>query len=365
MATKKALLISLNGKSNAGGVERVVYYLDEYFNKRGIPTKIIDEAFLINHTLFGKLYWQLFRFRHFKKRKLIYIARYMSAFLWVTKFQGNIVISHGELTAFYPSDFVFIQGAYHQMELANGRTDPSLSRIGALQKRSCVMGKTVVAVAVRAKEDIITHYGIPAAKILVQNNCVDAVRFHPIDKPATSRRTLLFVGRLVREKGLAALKQLAHLIAQSDNWQLLIACNETPDTAFFADIPHVTVKKGLTVDNIGAEAYGQGDLLIVPSVFEGFELVTVEALSSGKPVIGTRVGAISELLDRGFPGVYLLPDIAFDNPEILAYFDNILNQFHQLMDTQSFHQLVTQEFGIEQYMEKMDKMLLPAFQTPA
>ncbi|WP_142688268.1 glycosyltransferase family 4 protein [Chitinophaga polysaccharea] len=361
MVAREAILISFNGKSNAGGVERVVYYLDEYFHSRGIATKIIDEPYLVNHTWFGRLFQQLFRFRHFRKRKTIYLARYTSAFIWLTRRSHNVVISQGESLPFYPAHFVFIHGSYHCMELAYGRKDPRLSRIAALQQRSCMMARQIIAVSAKVKQDLITYYHVPAEKIIIQNNCVDTARFYPSGKKTAQRRTLLYVGRLVKEKGLGALQQLAPVIEQSDDWQLLIACNDTPDIAFFADFRHTSVKTGLDISNIGTEAYAFADLLIVPSMFEGFELVTLEALSAGIPVTGTRVGAISELLDRGFPGVYLLPEIAYDNPEILSHFDNVLAAFHSSTNPHTLHQQVAEAFGIEEYMKKMDIIVGPSF----
>lgn len=361
MAAKKAILISFNGKSNAGGVERVVYYLDEYFHSRGIATKIIDEPYLVNHTLFGRLFRQLFRFRHFRKRKMIYLARYASAFIWLTRRSDHVVISQGESLPFYPADFVFIHGSYHCMELAYGRKDPRLSRIAALQQRSCKVARHIIAVSAKVKQDLVTYYGVPAEKIIMQNNCVDTARFYPLNKKLSERRTLLYVGRLVKEKGLTALQQLAPVIEQSAGWQLLIACNDTPDIAFFTDFRHTSVKTGLDISNIGTEAYAFADLLIVPSMFEGFELVTLEALSGGIPVTGTEVGAVSELLGRRFPGVYLLPDIPYDNPAILSHFDNVLAAFHSSTDPVNLHQQVAKEFGIEEYMKKMDAILGPAF----
>lgn len=361
MAAKKAILISFNGKSNAGGVERVVYYLDEYFHSKGITSKIIDETYLVRHTLFGWILPLLFRYRHFKKRKAIYLARYVSAFVWLTKRSNHVVISQGESLPFYPADFVFIHGSYHCMELAYGRKDPRLSRIAALQQRSCMMAKKVIAVAARVKEDLITYYNIPAGKIIVQDNCVDTTRFYPLVKKTPQRRTLLYVGRLVKEKGLAALLELAPVIEQSANWQLLIACNDDTNTGYFADFLHTSIKVGLDIDTLLPEAYASADLLILPSLFEGFGLVILEALSAGIPVTGTRVGAIPGLLARNFSGVYLLPDIAYDNPAILSYFDNILEDFHSSVDPQSLHRQVTQEFGIEEYMKKMDVILGPSF----
>jgi glycosyltransferase involved in cell wall biosynthesis len=50
--------------------------------------------------------------------------------------------------------------------------------------------------------------------------------------------------------------------------------------------------------------YQAADLFILPTVaYEGFGMVTAEALASGTPVVGTRVGATSELLEPLDPGL--------------------------------------------------------------
>lgn len=361
MKPKKAWLISFNGKSYAGGVERVVYYLDEYLHSRGIETKLIDEDYLVNHTLLGRLFNQLFRYRHFKKRKAIYLARYTSAFLWLTRQRGRVVISQGESVPFFPADVAFIHGSYHCMEVAYGRTASGLSRMAALQQRACKIARKILAVSARVKADLVQYYGTAADKITVVNNCVDTSRFHPFEKRQTSVRTLLYVGRMESAKGMDVLLKLAPVIEQSEHWQLLIACNKSPNSALFNGFTKTTVKEGLLIDNIAREAYALGDLLILPSKFEGFELVTLEALSVGIPVVGNHVGAIGELKDRGFPGVHLLPDMSAPDAGTLACFDEILTAFERTNQPGTLHGQVTQEFGIDRYFEKLDLILEPLF----
>ena len=54
------------------------------------------------------------------------------------------------------------------------------------------------------------------------------------------------------------------------------------------------------------EFYNKGNILYLPSMYEGFEMVTTEALACGLKVIGNNIGAISELYDKKIPNVYIL-----------------------------------------------------------
>lgn len=56
------------------------------------------------------------------------------------------------------------------------------------------------------------------------------------------------------------------------------------------------------------------DLLVVPSLSEGFGLTAVEAMALGKPVLATRVGGLPEIIDSGQNGLLALPG----DPDALA-----------------------------------------------
>lgn len=63
-----------------------------------------------------------------------------------------------------------------------------------------------------------------------------------------------------------------------------------------------------------ARYYSACDIFILPSLYEQFGLVLVEAMACGKPVISTKVGAIPEVVDDGKTGLLVEPK----NPRQLA-----------------------------------------------
>jgi glycosyltransferase involved in cell wall biosynthesis len=63
-----------------------------------------------------------------------------------------------------------------------------------------------------------------------------------------------------------------------------------------------------------ADILSASDVVVVPSLYEGFGLVAVEAMAAGRPVIGTRVGGLPEVIDDGSTGILVEPA----SPEQLA-----------------------------------------------
>lgn len=134
------------------------------------------------------------------------------------------------------------------------------------------------------RENLLGSSGGQSAELLF--NGVDGSIFHPgearTELPASARR-ILFVGRYVEKKGLAVVRALARL---------------RPDLSFLlaGSGPIHPAEWGLAnVHDLGpqsqdaiADLYRSVDLLILPSVGEGYPLVIQEAMACGLPVVCGR-----------------------------------------------------------------------------
>ena len=154
-------------------------------------------------------------------------------------------------------------------------------------------------------KDKVLELGITTDKLYVTPNAVDTHKFNPKNlelppdiKLNTDKPTILFVGNLVEQKGVKYLLEAKKLI--NSDAELLIV-GEGP---LRGAMENIVENKGIKdVVFTGArrdveKIMPSAQILVLPSVSEGFPITILEALSSGLPVVATRVGGVSEVLDQ-------------------------------------------------------------------
>ncbi|MGM0536237.1 MAG: glycosyltransferase family 4 protein [Pseudomonadota bacterium] len=153
----------------------------------------------------------------------------------------------------------------------------------------------------------LSDYGVPGARRRVVEPGVDTA---PLASGAPARRgrsrpwRLLCVATLIPRKGHDdLLRALAGL--QDRDWRLEVIGSPARDPDHAARLLEFTHRLGLTERIIWAgerdatelaAAYGQADLFVLPSRYEGYGMVVTEALARGVPVITTTGGALVDTL---------------------------------------------------------------------
>jgi glycosyltransferase involved in cell wall biosynthesis len=170
----------------------------------------------------------------------------------------------------------------------------------------------IVVLSEYTKEKLESTYGLPPAKIHVIPAGVDLNRFRPHDDKQSLRNrlgipnghfTLLTVRNLEPRMGLENLILAFKKILEAKTHVFLVVGGEGPLTQDLKSLARETgVEDSVKfVGYIPEEElpyyYQMADLFILPTrELEGFGLVTVEALASGLPVLGTPVGGTKEIL---------------------------------------------------------------------
>jgi UDP-glucose:(heptosyl)LPS alpha-1,3-glucosyltransferase len=156
--------------------------------------------------------------------------------------------------------------------------------------------RRIIAVSKRVKEEAIRHYGVPAEKIDVVYNGVDAGEFKPSDEARRLIRNqigvdekdylLLFCGSGFKRKGLEFAIRAVDRVPSAK----LAVAGEGSAPAH----PRVCML-GRRTDV--SHLYAAADALILPTLYDPFPNVTLEAMAAGIPVIVSRVAGVSEIID--------------------------------------------------------------------
>jgi D-inositol-3-phosphate glycosyltransferase len=192
-------------------------------------------------------------------------------------------------------------------------------------ERTIAQNADRIVVASRDEQQLLTQlYGARADHIAVVPCGVNLDLFHPIEKQDARRqlglsdddRILLFVGRIEPLKGVdILLGAAAQLEAESDCFVLVIGGDNTARQGELAHLRHLASELGIAeqVNFMGAVDherlplfYSAADVCVVPSFYESFGLVALEAMACGTPVVASRVGGLAGTVRDAETG-YLIP----------------------------------------------------------
>ncbi len=177
----------------------------------------------------------------------------------------------------------------------------------------------ILAATEREKEHLVRYCGARPGKIGVVPCGVDLDRFHPMDKKAARRELgftddaamVLHVGRLSPIKGADRLLHAMPHLALRNEVRLMIIGGDDGQTPAWQNLQHLSQELGLqdAVVFLGRVEhkklppyYCAADVVVVPSRYETFGLVALEALASGTPVVATPVGAMESLIRQSESG---------------------------------------------------------------
>ncbi|HEY1222138.1 MAG TPA: glycosyltransferase family 4 protein, partial [Acidimicrobiales bacterium] len=179
----------------------------------------------------------------------------------------------------------------------------------------------VLTVSHNSKIDINAQMKVPLDRLTVVPVGVDASVFRPYDDVVKKKGRLMVTSSSdVPMKGLVPLLEaIAKLRAERDIDLIVIGQPKakgrvaaTIERLGLGDI--VTTITGVSDDEL-ARLYGEAEVAIVPSLYEGFSLPAIEAMSCAVPVVATTGGALPEVVGvSGETGLLVEPN----NPEALV-----------------------------------------------
>ncbi|MBI3763228.1 MAG: glycosyltransferase family 4 protein [Chloroflexi bacterium] len=198
-----------------------------------------------------------------------------------------------------------------------------LAMVKAINRAAAHRARKLIAISDALAEFAVRVEGVPRAKVTRIHYGLDPQAYLARAVPGAIRREMgwdenvpvaAFVGRLTAQKGVetliaawpivAARLTAAHLIVAGDGElrSKLQPLSPNPSVHFLgwrSDVPNLLT---------------DADVLVAPSLWEGFGMVTLEAMAARKPVVASRVSALPEIVADGETGLLVPPS----DPERLA-----------------------------------------------
>ena len=196
----------------------------------------------------------------------------------------------------------------------------------------------VVAANVVERAHLVWYYGARADRVAVVPCGVDTELFQPM-APATAKDLLelgpepllLYVGRLQPIKGLETLLEAMTRLPGGSKLLIIGGDQDEPENGHGAHLRARVSALGLgrRVHFLGAQPqrrlrlfYAAAAATVMPSYYESFGMVALEAMACGSPVVASRVGGLTTTIQDGVTG-HLVPD--GDPPALAARLAGLLH----------------------------------------
>lgn len=211
----------------------------------------------------------------------------------------DLLISNSIYGAFlskeFPNLLVISHGVFRQLGInCRGKVEESnylefYHKYGILENLS-YSGRNIVAVSSSVANEVRRYY--KPERVFTIRNCVDTDLFSPIITNKHGKvLTGLYIGRADTTKGYDIFSEVFRLTRGYVHWIQCIStgglgnCELILEAETYSNVPNIQMP----------DLYNRVDFVLFPSRYEGFGLVSIEALSCGKPVIAFETGIFKAL----------------------------------------------------------------------
>lgn len=234
----------------------------------------------------------------------------------------------------------------------------------------------IISPSAEERESLLLEYGVLPSKVKVVYPGVNPRLFYPVESRAILKKTgyneddfiLLFVGRIEPVKGLMSVIDALQILKGNhpslfEKARLLVIGGGKKDEELSTNKEVIRIKGAIEQHGLKDKVFFLGsveqtqlqkyysiaDVLVVPSLYESFGLVTVEALACGTPVIVSQIGKMKSIVKEGKNGFSFRPS---DPISLWQAIENLHAHRDQLWCRSSIRDDVIQRFSWDSTAEK-------------
>ncbi|MGC8829994.1 MAG: glycosyltransferase [Verrucomicrobiia bacterium] len=235
----------------------------------------------------------------------------------IRKIQPQIVHSHNfgpliysSFAKFISPDFKFLHGEHGMIKKED------CGKFKILLRRLCYKRCDLIHTVSEGLKKYFVEQGFPERKIIAIKNGVDTERFKPQNKQEARRLmnihldavVLGIVGRFdTGKRHLALLQAFEQLADKNKDLHLLMVGDGGTDCKQVKDFVNASLFKNRIIlagyQKNPVPFYQSMDLLVIPSLKEGFPNVLLESMACGVPVLAHPTPGTAETIDPGLNGI--------------------------------------------------------------
>jgi glycogen synthase len=203
---------------------------------------------------------------------------------------------------------------FHSIESdrAGGKPFAGNPLVREIERTAVHLADRVIAVSELTKRGIVHEYGIPADKVEVVHNSMDADELTPVDTDnvynylealrAQGYKVVVNVGRLTVQKGVPNLiRAMRQVIDRAPKTILLLVGSgeqdhELMELAASLGISQNVLFTGFQRGKNWRDAFAVSDLFVMPSISEPFGITPLEAIGYGTPALISKQSGLAEVL---------------------------------------------------------------------
>lgn len=246
---------------------------------------------------------------------------------------------------------IHVHGAYFKEFYEELNTNEKEKMKVNFRKCSAIIGLT------RDWKDFLTDLINAEEKVYIINNFVEIPT--TFSKPNNEIANVSFLGRIGERKGTFDLLNAIELLNKNSNLQFRV--NIAGDGEIEKCKKYIKDKELENVKYLGwineeerNRLLQKTDILILPSYYESFGMVLIEAMSYKIPVIGGNAGSIPNVITNNFDGLLVEPGNVTDIADKLEYL--ICNPKIRVKMGQNGYKSVCEKYSSKYFSQRLDEL---------